>query len=159
MQRLRILIFSLCCCGLIITTAAQSSHACGLEPLSLIKGIYANFAENSTARLSDFDLLNPFSSPQLKHLMDTEKACQEEGDRLCKYDFSVIVNGQDHILTEFDVSASATSDENLEVTASFNNFGEPSRIIYLFLKEKEQWMLMDVQSRGERSWSLVEILK
>ena len=138
---------------------ATFSQAQGGQPKEMVESIYARFTDPAGPGMSDFAMLRPIAAPGLAELLDKETACQEKGEEICKYDFSILVNGQDYELTELEISQGPTTAKNQEVTAQFLNFGQPSEIIFSFALYGDAWLLEDIRKTGEYPVSLAELLQ
>lgn len=143
----------------ILCVAPQGACATEESPVEMVRDIYAHFMEDQEDMPSDLDMIYPIADFELRGLIDKEMACWDAGDGICGYEFSVIVDGQDYELSDLNIQETSRTDTTLEVTASFKNFNEPKKILYLFKQVEGAWRLADIQSQGEYSWSLVKILQ
>ena len=150
----------LCGCFLAMTAlmVASLAHAQESAPVSLVTGVYSHFIGDATEMPNDLSLLRAIASPGLQQIIDKENACMEQ-EGLCNYDASIIVDGQDYDLKDLAIAETLSTPELVEVTASFNNFGEAHRVVYMFVSDGAGWVLEDVQIRGEYLWSLTEMLR
>ena len=154
------MLFAPCLLLTLALTMAPAAAQTMDDPVALVQGVYAHFTGEAEP-MGDFEILRPMASPELTALMDQEEACwAKDGDGAeCKYWASLIVDGQDADLADVQVAEIMSGPGIMEVAATFTNFGEPKRLVYLFTQCNGQWLLQDIQGRGEDPWSMVEVLR
>lgn len=132
------------------------------EPVALVDALYSHFKGDCSPEVSDLELLRAMAAPELASLLDREMACQRQG-QICRYDFSVIVNGQDcqlsDLATELTRQAPEQDPRQARVTATFKNMGQPSEVAYDFSRNGDVWQLTDLRVAGEPSVSLLQLLR
>ena len=127
-------------------------------PVMLVQDLYSQFKGDCSPEAPDLELLRAMAAPELAYLLDREMACQSQGE-ICKYDFSVIVDGQDCQLSDLALSLTRKSEKHVTVTALFKNMGQPSEVAYDFSRGTGVWQLMDVRVAGEPAVSLLQLLR
>jgi hypothetical protein len=87
-------------------------------------------------------------------------------DPIGRIGFDFIVNGQDALITQVEVTEEAVGfagpqdPERTVITASFKNFDSPNIIDYYWVKQDDEWTLEEVVSRSpEFPWVLSLLLK
>lgn len=98
-------------------------------------------------------------STRLQGLIDADAKSTPEGE-VGKIDWDVFVNGQDWELSDLKIALVSENGDRAEVSASFNNLGEPKEMLFDLAREGGRWLIDDVQSikPGER-WTMSKILK
>ncbi|MGE4292367.1 MAG: hypothetical protein AB7E32_09170 [Desulfovibrio sp.] len=139
--------------------APRSAQAGDFQPLAKVKALYAPYQGLAPVPEIFLDQLAPIAAPKLRALLDHELSCQHQYLKACNYPFNVIVNGESYQLSELRFELAAPSKETVKITAMFKNFGQPSRLIYLFRKSGTNWLLEDVQSLEGEAWTLVKLLR
>lgn len=148
---------ALCCCLLILACAAAQAQA---DLAAEVQGMYDRLLDPENPCYDDFAQLRPLASPQLVALMDREIACSQIGEYVCNIDGSVLTDAQEWEVHDLAVTQTLDQEDTAEVTATFLNFEEPTRMVFVFQRQEGQWLLTDLQRRDDdRAWSLVEILQ
>lgn len=148
--------------GWLLLAAASAAWAGPIGdhgPVAEVKALYDKFEGGNSPAETDLELLRRLATPGLRALLDREAACQQDGKGPCRYDFSVIVDGQDSKVSHVEVALAKGTPARAVVEASFLNFGKPHKVVYLFTWDGGRWRLTDVRSGVQPGWSLVELLK
>lgn len=131
------------------------------EMYRFVKKIYDSFQKAGLEEETphDFDFLYPMASEELTAAMKREEACWKKDDfSQCKYSASLLVGGQDYLITDVSIAEVWKEDGSVEVEAVFKNFGEDRRVVYVFKKENGSFKLQDVLVKDEYPSSLLKEL-
>jgi hypothetical protein len=123
------------------------------EPEVLVAQVYHHLiaAERSSKGYSPPET---FYTPRLKALVAASRR-KAAGEEPCGLDFVFWVNGQDEQIRNLTVTRGpATAPDRTTVTATFQNLGEPEKIVFDFQKLGGRWLLDDAHSiAGDTRWT------
>ena len=84
-------------------------------------------------------------SPRLEKLWDEcERRARDNGDACM--DFSMIVMGNDALLTDVKVVQKKAGAKSAVVDANFKNLGKDTTVTYDLLRDKRGWMIDEMRS-------------
>jgi hypothetical protein len=95
-----------------------------------------------------------FYTPRLKALVAASRR-KAAGEEPCGLDFVFWINGQDEQIRNLTVTRGpATAPDRTTVTATFQNTGEPEKIVFDFQKLGGRWLIDDAHSiAGDTRWT------
>lgn len=137
-----------------VPAAAQETGS----PEATVKEIYRYYESNGSVGIWPSDpLLKPLFTERLMVLLEADdELAQRQG--IGRLGFDPFVDAQDFALQGFDFST-ARQGEIASVEARFQNFGEPTRIVYTLVREADGWRIADIAAPdGPYPWRLSELL-
>ncbi|WP_298021799.1 hypothetical protein [uncultured Parasphingopyxis sp.] len=86
-------------------------------------------------------------SPRLSTLFAEERAAVEaDPDQISRLDFAWVIAGQDAEISDLEVTHDMAGPDTLHVTASFANFGTPTKVVYIFVRQNDgEWLVDDIR--------------
>ena len=124
------------------------------DPRGLIEYAYAPYLNEADPFPDD---PTEIYSPTLRQLWD-EMAAKSEASEVPIIDFDPLINAQDYEVSEFTVADPVIEGDSATVVVSFTNFGEPQELHFELIRRAEGWKIDDIESVGEYSWRLSELL-
>ena len=142
---------------MIIALAVGAIAACsqaqpGSDPVSAIQPLYEPYIQDRNPP----SLLDaaPWTA-EMRDLLQRERQHQRDGNEPI-LDFDPLIDGQDWDIDAVSVTLTQpAADGRAEVTATFNNAGEDTRIVYDMVEANGGWRVDNVRTEN---WSLREIL-
>jgi hypothetical protein len=125
------------CAGLLILAASpQVAAAKPQSAVAYVESIYADReSPGGTARYS----------PRTQKLWDDcERIAKQNGDACM--DFSMIVMGNDALLTDVKVVQKKAGPKSAVVDAHFKNLGKDTTVTYDLVRDKQGWMIDEMIS-------------
>ncbi len=101
-----------------------------------------------------------FYTPRLKALVAAARR-KANGDAPCGLDFIFWFNGQEYTISDLVVTRGAnTAPDRTTVTATFQNLGDPEKIVFDFRQIGGRWLLDDAHSLvGDSKWTFSRLLQ
>jgi hypothetical protein len=101
-----------------------------------------------------------FYTPRLTALVAAARR-KAKGEAACGLDFIFWFNGQDYQITQLVVTRGPTTPAGrTTVTATFQNTGDPEKIVFDFQKIGGRWLLDDAHSLvGDSQWTFSRLLQ
>jgi hypothetical protein len=134
--------------------AAQES------PEAIVSEIYGYYTNSNTIGIRPSDPeLRPYFVDELTGLLeaDDELAGREGLGRL---GFDPFVDAQDFAIEDLDISGSGATGDRATVEARFTNFGQPTRIVYSFVRDDGAWLIEEIEAPdGPYPWRLSDLLE
>ena len=126
------------------------------EPATTIAAIYRIYQTTPQDKAPD---IGKVYSPRLQALIEADARATPEGE-VGKIDWDVFVDGQEWQLANLKITSVSVEGDSAEVSASFDNLGEPREILFDMVREGGRWLVDDVQSvRPGGRWTMSKILK
>jgi hypothetical protein len=121
---------------MLVSLAGQLPAAEDQSAVAYVESIYADHeSPGGTVRYS----------PRLDKLWDEcERRAKENGDACM--DFSMIVMGNDALLTDVEVEQKKSGPDTAVVDAHFKNLGEATTVTYDLLRDEQGWMIDEMRS-------------
>ena len=145
-----------------------------IDPVSAVRRLYALLDAPIVANPEAEGDADPLPMTQrLESLFLLERDYLDaSGHPFDRMDFSWVVNGQDAVITDMEITAVDVpirdyGDRVVDqfprqiVTASFKNFGDPTVIRYYWVQQRNGWKLDNATGRGEdgMTWTLSLLLE
>jgi hypothetical protein len=143
---------------LLMVLIAFAPQAAGAEaaggPQAAIAGIYKAY-QNAPSKGPD---LGKVYSARLQALIDADAKATPEGE-VGKIDWDVFVDGQEWEIAELKIAVVSEDADRAQVSASFENLGEPREMLFDLVREGGRWLVDDVQSlKPGGRWTMSKIL-
>jgi hypothetical protein len=124
------------------------------DPKAFITEVYRRY---SAPKSRDYSPPDDIYTARLAKLLrdDRQKAKGEVG---C-LEFDYWVDGQDFMISRVTVASADEGPDRKTVVAKFLNFDKPREIHYDFRRMGGRWLLDDVRSTLDPTWTLSAILK
>ena len=123
-------------------------------PQAAIAGIYKAY-QSAPAKGPD---LGKVYSARLQALVDADAKATPEGE-VGKIDWDVFVDGQEWEIAELKIAVVSEDGDRAQVSASFENLGEPREMLFDLVREGGRWLVDDVQSlKPGGRWTMSKIL-
>ncbi len=124
------------------------------DPKAFVTEVYRRY---SGPKSRDYSPPDDIYTARLTKLLrdDRRKAKGEVG---C-LEFDYWVDGQDFMISRVTVTSTDEGADRKTVIAKFLNFDKPREIHYDFRRMAGRWLLDDVHSTVDPTWTLSEILK
>jgi hypothetical protein len=124
------------------------------DPKAFITEVYRRY---SAVKSSDYFPPDDIYTPRLAKLLrdDRRKAKGEVG---C-LEFNYWVDGQDFTITRVAITGADEAPDRKTIIAKFANFDKPREIHYDFQRVGGRWLLDDVHSTLDPTWTLSALLK
>lgn len=136
--------------GLFLAFSTIVTAASYDTPEAMLQAFYAPYLANDTTATDD-----GFRSKALNGLYaaDAEASDGEVG----ALDFDPYINGQDWMLTDFQIGQAEITGDTAKVAVTFKNFDQDTRLVY-DLVDEDGWKIDNVtSSEGDVQYSLVDI--
>ena len=138
--------------GLFLALAGSSFAQPYAEPSDLLEAFYKPYFDGSFP-----DDESEFRSTDLQALYDNDAEITPEGE-MGALSFDPYVDGQDYEITEFEIGAAGIAGDYASADVTFNNFGEPRRLMFELVREDGGWKIDDVVSNNpDNPYRLSEI--
>lgn len=129
-------------------------------PHAVVSEIYSYYNDNGSMGVWPTDpTMRPLFTDRLMALFDADDAMAER-DGMGRLNFDPFVNAQDFALENLSISTLDTSGNEARVQVSFENFGQPMRLVYRLERDAEgSWRIADLEAPdGPYPWRLGDIL-
>jgi hypothetical protein len=125
-------------------------------PEAAIAAIYKIYQTTPQDKAPD---IGKVYSARLQALLDADAKATPEGE-VGKIDWDVFVDGQEWQIANLKITLVSKEGDSAEVSASFENLGEPREILFALVREGGRWQVDDVQSvRPGARWTMSKILQ
>jgi hypothetical protein len=131
---------SLAVAGALAATIAAAGPALAQfkTPEAAVESLYAIYTKPGSDGFSDRDAPRYLDA----HTLKLWRAAKHK-------DSDFFIQGQDFELKDVKVAPAKIAGDKAEAVVTFRNFGEPSRITYLFVQTKDGWRITDARSGSE----------
>jgi hypothetical protein len=126
------------------------------DPVNFVTGVYQRYVEAQKTNHSYSPPADIFT-PRLEKLFQDDRR-RAKGEVGC-LDFDFWVNGQDWTIANLTITNGGGDRDRTVVVARFLNLGEASELHFDFRRISGRWLLDDVHSVKNPSWTLSDILK
>ncbi|HSZ73559.1 MAG TPA: hypothetical protein VK779_01975 [Rhizomicrobium sp.] len=142
--------------ALLLVAAPAEAHTIIQDPVKFVTSVYARMRG---PHRNDYRAPEDIYTPRLDRLFALEK--KEAGDEVGRMDFDFWSNAQDYELSDVKITGlpveGAVGREI--VIVKFKNTGKQEEIHFYFEKTPTGWLLDDVRSLKDETWTLSLILK
>jgi hypothetical protein len=99
-----------------------------------------------------------YSARRKSEIGKLRAACK--GHDFCLPDVDFLIDGQDWKITDFKLAQRAASPQSAVVDVSFENFGRRKSLVFTMVKERDAWLVDQIDGVGEkRHYNLDDSLK
>lgn len=128
------------------------------DPAEVVREIYSFYENANAVGIWPTDpALRPRFSERLLELLDAEDELAER-EGIGRLGFDPFIDGQDFAIDGLEISTKEGGG-GTTVEARFTNFGEPTRIIYRFIRAEGRWQIDEIEAPdGPYPWRLSDIL-
>ena len=138
-------------CRLILIAAGAfldgsfDARAASPTPAGRTRGLYAAYGSDR-AEPPGLDILTAkqrasWFSPRLVRLLQNDARCGDLRD----LDYDPLVEGQDPVVSNVEVSADETAGGTQQVTVRFDNAGKPQRVSLGWVRTRDGWRIDEIE--------------